>query len=402
MRDITAHKYKTSRIEDCVLYDLESLCHIKRVVGRDLFWKKLREFFRDKYMERLKLGDICEIISGSTPKTNIEQYWDGDVKWITPAEIDDDTYIISDSARKITELGVKKTGLAPLPEGTVILSSRAPIGKVAIAGCELYCNQGFKNLVCTEKINNQYLYWFLKRKRDYLNSLGRGATFKEISKKIVANIEINVPTIEEQLEVVEHLNKCYQIVKLRKQECDDLDDLIKSRFVEMFGDRYINNRGWNTKKLGECIVFHNGKAHEKVIEENGAYILVTSKAIASELQDVRKTNALLYPLHKGDIVMVMSDVPNGRALAKCLLIDCDDKYTLNQRICSFDGYDFEPIFLVNLLSRHQYFLNFNDGNGQTNLRKDDILNCPLIVPPRELQDKFATFVQSVDKLKSAA
>ena len=84
---------------------------------------------------KYKLGDICEIVSGSTPKTGVSDYWDGDVKWITPAELSDDSYIINDSARKITRLGVEKTGLRSFPAGTVILSSRAPIGKVAIAGC---------------------------------------------------------------------------------------------------------------------------------------------------------------------------------------------------------------------------------------------------------------------------
>ena len=87
---------------------------------------------------RVKLGEICEIVSGSTPKTGIPEYWDGAEKWITPAELNEDTYIITDSVRKLTTLGVKKTGLSPFPEGTVILSSRAPIGKVAIAGCEMY------------------------------------------------------------------------------------------------------------------------------------------------------------------------------------------------------------------------------------------------------------------------
>ena len=99
--------------------------------------------------------------------------------------------------------------------------------------------------------------------------------------------------------------------------------------------------------------------------------------------------------------MVMSDVPNGRALAKCMLIDEDDKYTLNQRICSFDNYDYNPVFLCYLLNRHQYFLDFNDGNGQTNLRKNDILNCPLIIPPIELQEQFAAFVAQTNKSKAA-
>ena len=149
-----------------------------------------------------KLGDICTIVSGSTPKSNIPEYWDGDIKWITPAELNEGTYIINDSVRHITELGVAKTGLKPFPQGTVILSSRAPIGKTAIAGCEMYCNQGFKNLICSDRINPRYLYWFLTCNTEYLNSLGRGATFKEISKEIVANIE---PTAE----IIAHIKPIY-------------------------------------------------------------------------------------------------------------------------------------------------------------------------------------------------
>ena len=169
----------------------------------------------------------------------------------------------------------------------------------------------------------------------------------------------------------------------------------------MFGDRYVNDKKWNTTKLGESISFNNGKAHEQVVDENGDYILVTSRAIASDFEDVRRTNTLLFPLHKNDIVMVMSDVPNGKALAKCQLIDSDDKYTLNQRICSFDNYEYNTIFLLHLLNRHPYFLSFNDGNGQTNLRKNDILECELIVPPFELQNQFADCVKQVNKSKAA-
>ena len=180
-------------------------------------------------MAKYKLGDICEIVSGSTPKTSIEEYWDGDIKWITPAEINDDTYIVTDSVRKITDLGAKKTGLSPFPEGTVILSSRAPIGKVAIAGCAMCCNQGFKNLICSEKILNKYLYWFLKGNTSFLNSLGRGATFKEISKSIVSQIEINVPDIEYQKEAADILEKVSEVIYLRKQELTALDNLINAR-----------------------------------------------------------------------------------------------------------------------------------------------------------------------------
>ena len=109
-----------------------------------------------------KLGEVCTIVSGSTPKTSVTSYWDGNIKWITPAELNEDTFYIMDSVRHITEEGKEKTGLSYLPTGTVILSSRAPIGKTAIAGCKMCCNQGFKNLICSVAIYNEYLYFFLK------------------------------------------------------------------------------------------------------------------------------------------------------------------------------------------------------------------------------------------------
>ena len=109
---------------------------------------------------KYKLGEICKIVSGTTPKTSIAEYWDGDIKWLTPAEIKDDSYTIYDTVRKITLLGKEKSGLNLFPKGTVVLSSRAPIGKVAIAGCDMCCNQGFKNLICSETVYNKYLYWF--------------------------------------------------------------------------------------------------------------------------------------------------------------------------------------------------------------------------------------------------
>ena len=98
--------------------------------------------------------------------------------------------------------------------------------------------------------------------------------------------------------------------------------------------------------------------------------------------------------------MVMSDVPNGKALAKCYLIEADNKYTLNQRICAFRNYNnFNPIFLYYYLNRHPYYLRFDDGNGQTNLRRNDVLNCPVYIPPIHLQQEFADKIETIEKQK---
>ena len=154
-----------------------------------------------------KIKDIGKIISGSTPSTNIPEYWNGEYLWITPAELNDDSFIINSTNRKLTYLGVKASSLIELPIGTVLLSSRAPIGKVAIVGENMFCNQGFKNIIPNETINSIYLYYVFKEKKEYLNFLGRGATFKELSKEIVENISIKVPPIELQNKFAERIEK---------------------------------------------------------------------------------------------------------------------------------------------------------------------------------------------------
>ena len=206
-----------------------------------------------------RLGDVCEIVSGTTPKSSIPEYWDGEINWITPAELNDDTTVIYESQRKITELAVKDSSLKSFPAGTVILSSRAPIGKVAIAGIEMYCNQGFKNLICSERIHNKYLFWFLKGKTDFLNSLGRGATFKEISKSIVENIDIPLPPVEEQENYAAILDKVNDLFSLHKQQLAKLDELVKARFVEMFGDVIHNDRAWPTYVFSDIASSRLGK-----------------------------------------------------------------------------------------------------------------------------------------------
>ena len=149
--------------------------------------------------------------------------------------------------------------------------------------------------------------------------------------------------------------------------------------------------------LGKSCEFFNGKAHEKDIDENGKYIVVNSKFISQEGRVVKRTKEQMFPLYKGDIVMVMSDVPNGKALAKCFIIDKDDTYSLNQRICCIRSKAFDTKYLYYQLNRHEHFLAFNNGENQTNLRKDDIIDCPLIKPSMEEQRRM---VAELDVVKS--
>ncbi|SPT70442.1 restriction endonuclease subunit S [Anaerobiospirillum thomasii] len=115
-----------------------------------------------KKKEWIYLKDLGEIVGGATPKTSDPLLWDGNFKWITPAELTESTYIITESERHLTQMGVKSCSLQTLPKGTVLLTSRAPIGKVAIAGVDMFCNQGFKNIICGKGLRAKYLCYLLK------------------------------------------------------------------------------------------------------------------------------------------------------------------------------------------------------------------------------------------------
>ena len=365
-------------------------------------------------MEKYKLGDICEIVSGSTPKTNIDEYWEGTIKWITPAELNDDTYIITDSVRKITELAVKKTGLKSFPEGTVILSSRAPIGKVAIAGCEMYCNQGFKNLICSKKINNKYLYWFLKGNTVFLNSLGRGATFKELSKSIVSNIEINLPDIVYQKKAVETLEKVSEIIALRKRELSSLDDLIKARFVEMFGDPATNPMKWSETTLGdECFYIKDGphKSLPDIGKENGGHPFISVRNIvngyidfstARYISDEDYANAIkkCHP-EKGDMLY-----SKGGTTGIAKLIDIDEEFAnwVHVAVLKFDKSKLNGIFFENMLNGDYCFeqsQRLTKGIANRDLVLSAMAQIKMYRPPMEIQKQFADFVNQVDKSKVA-
>jgi len=157
---------------------------------------------------------------------------------------------------------------------------------------------------------------------------------------------------------------------------------------------------WQVPKLIEIADFENGKAHEQFIDDKGEYIVVNSKFISTE-GNVRKfSNKNLSPLKKGSIAIVMSDIPNGRALAKCYLVEKDNRYTLNQRIgCIKPNEDIDYRYLFYKLNRNIYFLSFDSGSGQTNLRRNEILDCPVAIPPTKAeQTAIAEALNDADAL----
>lgn len=201
----------------------------------------------------LKLGDICEIVSGATPKTAVKAYWDGDIRWATPADLSDlaGPYL-DDTPRKITAAGLASCSAKVLPPNSVLLSSRAPIGHVAINSAPMATNQGFKSLVPKEGLADaKFLYHWLKHNKAKIQALGNGATFKEVSKATVAEIGIDLPPLDEQRRIAAILDKADALRHKRKRAIALLDSLTQSIFLEMFGDPALNEHRYPIKTLGE-------------------------------------------------------------------------------------------------------------------------------------------------------
>ena len=357
-----------------------------------------------------RLGDICTVVSGSTPKSVVPEYWDGDVKWITPAELDDDSYIISDSVRHITTLGVTKTGLKPFPAGTVILSSRAPIGKTAIAGCEMYCNQGFKNLICSNNIDSKYLYFFLSSKRDYLNSLGRGATFKEISKTIVENIEIPLPEMAEQKAISTRFENLMKLIRLRKTELEKLDQLVKSRFIELFGTENEFNK-WPCCTIGDvadvCVgvvikptQYYTDKGIPAFRSLNIGEMHVKDSDWVYFTEEGHQKNQKSV-VHKNDVLVVRSGAP-GTA---CVATEKYDGYNAVDIIIAHpDNSKVNSIFLAaftNMPHGMNQIRERTGGAAQQHFNVGGYKAMRLIMPSIELQNQYAAFVEQTDKSKLA-
>ena len=366
-------------------------------------------------MEYVRLGDVCRVVSGSTPKSEVAEFWDGTIKWITPAEIHDDTYIVMDTERHITKRAIEKTHLTLLPVGTVLLSSRAPIGKTAIVGAEMYCNQGFKNLICSDRIFNRYLYFFLTARTNYLNDLGRGATFKEISKTIVENIEIPLPELDGQKKIVARLEKIEVLMANRKKVIAWLKKIVQARFWEMFGDPRKNKKDRKTSALENIAdvgsskrVFTTELKTSGVPFYRGTEIgqLAEGKLLQPELfiapEHYQRLCEESGTPQQGDLLMP-SICPDGRIWR----VDTNRPfYFKDGRVLWISKItnSVDSLFLQFLL-KFLFIQDFDQLASGTTFKELKIFilkKIPIIIPPLPLQQKFAAFVRQADAARCAA
>lgn len=177
----------------------------------------------------VKLGDVCTVAGGGTPKTAVSEYWGGPIPWLTPKDLSGNRNLyISHGERSITQSGLANSSATLLPKGTVLWSSRAPIGHVAIAETTVATNQGFKSFIPGPNVDSAYLAYILIFMKDQLQEIGTGATFKEVSAKRAKSIQIPLPPFEEQRRIAQVLTQTSLNISNTKQQIDLLDTICRT------------------------------------------------------------------------------------------------------------------------------------------------------------------------------
>lgn len=334
--------------------------------------------------EYKKIKEVAEVIGGSTPKTNVEEFWGGDHFWVTPAELDGSKYI-KKTVRSITDKAIEKTNLSLLPIGTVLLSSRAPIGKVCITKAPMYCNQGFKNLICGEKLYNEYAYYYLKNNVSFLQSLGTGATFKEISKKVVEGIAIPIPPLSEQQRIVEELDLLSSIIGKKKEQLKELDNLAQSIFYDMFGEEKAIKCNWEKCRVGDIYKFQYGKGNN-IPEDKGEYPCYGSNGVVGHHITFNSEDAPII----GHIGAYAGIVNWGKG---------KHYVTYNGVICKLIDDGNNPIYGYYMLKSQDYLTMAKRGGAQPFVSYDLLEEPITYIPPHDLQNVFAEKIEAIERQK---
>lgn len=365
-----------------------------------------------KGWQRMRLGDVATITRGGSPRP-IENFItdekDG-LNWLRIGDIEPYKKYILRTSQKIKKDGLSKTTL--VKNGDFILSNSMSFGRPYIMKIEACIHDGwlaFKNIK-SNVVDTEFLYYLLESDllQNNFKAIAAGSGVKNLKKESVSNISITIPPSSEQSKIAEILSMVDLEIEKNEEiilQTEKLKEGVLSKLFTKgighkdfkktkFGDIPVN---WDVKTLEEVVFFENGKAHENFIDDNGNFIVVNSKFIAQNGEVIKRTNNGLKILNKGDIAIVMSDIPQGKALAKCFFVDEDNKYTLNQRIGLLRPLNGYNKYFFYFLNRNKYFLNFSNETSQTNLRKQQVLDCPIAIPPLNEQKKIAEIISSIDE-----
>lgn len=325
-------------------------------------------------VEYKKLGEVCEFQRGNT--ITAKEAVEGDVPVVAGGQRPAYYHNIANRQGKTV----------------VVAGSGAYAGFVTYWEIPIFVSDAF-SVNPNGCLDAKYLYYYLKNIQEKIHATKKGSGVPHVHGSSIAKFEIPAPPLpiqEEIVRILDHFTELTASLQARQEQYEYYRNKLLS-----FGDDIPE------MKLNNVVTFMNGKGHEKYIEDKGAYIVVNSKFISSDGKVIKYSNSQISPVYENMILMVMSDLPNGKALAKCFIVDADNKYTLNQRIGAFTIRDKNLIntrFLYYILNRNKLLLSYDNGVDQTNLRKGDILNIVIPIPPLSEQQRIVSILDKFDAL----
>lgn len=361
----------------------------------------------------LSLKSIALIVNGSTPKSGVEEYWDGDINWITPTDLSQtsDVYL-NDSQRKITYQGLNSCGTSLVPEDTVILSTRAPIGSLAITTIQSCTNQGCKSLVVKNKIHSLFLYYYLSISTNSLNNLGRGSTFLELSTEDLGSFKVSIPDIGiekivtflsyETAKIDSLIEKQQQLIELLKEKRQAVishavtkglnpDVPMKDSGVEWLGEVPEHWDVTRAKFISKIFVPQRNKP--ELNNDSGVFWVTMENMnqhyITFSHQRVSDTAAL----KSGSKIL-----PRGAVIASCVgnfgvaaINEVD--VIINQQLQAFQPECITANYLMTMVSiSKNYFELIGTAATLVYVNKEGFENLPILVPPYDEQVDIYKFI----------
>ena len=361
-----------------------------------------------------KLGDICTIQSGGTPSRSNKDYWDnGTIPWVKISDFSGK--YLDHTSEKITQAGLDGSSAKIFPKGTILYTIFATLGETCILDIDATTNQAIAGLKLNDdSVLLDYLYYYLLSKKEYVNEIGRGVAQNNINMKILREMEIAIPPKEEQDKITDALNKVYELIALRNEQLTKLEQLVKSRFIELFGDPMINPSGWPICELSEHIRFltSGSRGWAQYFSDSGEYFITIKnvKNCRITLDDVQhiippdNAEAKRTRVQEGDLLIsITADLGRTGVVTKEI---ADYGGYINQHLtCIRLNQDVvRPLYVA-------YYMESDAGKGQfqsknqsavkAGLNFNSINTLKLMVPPIELQDAFIAFVEQTDKSKLA-
>ncbi|WP_338410909.1 restriction endonuclease subunit S [Pseudoalteromonas nigrifaciens] len=347
-----------------------------------------------------KISEVTNIISGGTPKSGISDYWFGDVKWITPKDMGKVTDIyVSETSRNITQLGLDKSSAKLIPKNSVILSTRAPIGHLAINAVPMATNQGCRGLVPKSTLDTKFLYYFLLKSVSLLNDLGSGTTFKELSKTVLEKVEIPYPEISEQKRIVAILDQAFADIEQARAKTEknlkNARELFESYLQQVFS---LRGEGWVESTLGAATGgIYTGPfgslLHKSDYIENGIPLVNPAHITALGIEiDNRKTVSKETAERLSSYIMEKGDVVIGRRgeMGRCALVTSQESgflcgtgsfFIKSSSRCD-SGYLVRYLRSASCVARLEKIAG---GAVMPNLSNKDLSNLEIIFPPIEKQ-----------------